>query len=159
MSENGANRQTIAILVGGGPAPGINGVIASATIEAVNRGFRVIGLLDGYRWLATGDDAHVDHELGIPRRQPDSKHRSGRFLELLAPTPRPHPRCWSRRSRRARQTRWRPLSNLDCGANDTTFGAAKIALSLRPGTDRGGDGAQDHRQRSPAAGKCADLRL
>ncbi len=47
MSENGATRQTLAILVGGGPAPGINGVIASATIEAVNRGLRVIGSMVG----------------------------------------------------------------------------------------------------------------
>ena len=37
----------LAILVGGGPAPGINSVIASATIEAVNCGLRVIGLRDG----------------------------------------------------------------------------------------------------------------
>src|SRR5271170_3319058 len=64
MNENGANRQTLAILVGGGPAPGINGVIASATIEAVNRGLRVIGLLDGYRWLVKGDTSQIV-ELGI----------------------------------------------------------------------------------------------
>src|ERR1700688_3159935 len=59
-----AAQQTLAILVGGGPAPGINGVIASATIEAVNRGLRVIGLLEGYRWLVKGDTSHVV-ELGI----------------------------------------------------------------------------------------------
>jgi 6-phosphofructokinase 1 len=47
--------QTLAILVGGGPAPGINGVIASATIEAINSGLRVIGLYDGYRHIAEGD--------------------------------------------------------------------------------------------------------
>src|ERR1700735_2222701 len=64
ISNNGAGRQTLAILVGGGPAPGINGVIASATIEAANRGLRVIGLLDGYRWLVRGDTSHVI-ELGI----------------------------------------------------------------------------------------------
>jgi 6-phosphofructokinase 1 len=46
---------TLAILVGGGPAPGINGVIASATIEAINNGLRVIGLYDGYRHIARGD--------------------------------------------------------------------------------------------------------
>ena len=46
--------QTLAILVGGGPAPGINGVIASATIEAVHRGLNVIGIYDGYRDLAAG---------------------------------------------------------------------------------------------------------
>jgi 6-phosphofructokinase len=42
-----------------GPAPGINGVIASATIEAANRGLRVLGLLDGYRWLLQGDSSAV----------------------------------------------------------------------------------------------------
>ena len=50
---------TLAILVGGGPAPGINGVIASATIEAANNGLRVLGLYDGYRHIARGDISHV----------------------------------------------------------------------------------------------------
>ena len=53
------NGDTLAILVGGGPAPGINGVIASATIEAVNNGLRVIGIYDGYQHLAQGDTSHV----------------------------------------------------------------------------------------------------
>lgn len=56
--------ETLAILVGGGPAPGINGVISSATIEAVNNGLRVIGLYDGYYHIARGDTAHVT-DLGI----------------------------------------------------------------------------------------------
>lgn len=43
------------ILVGGGPAPGINGVIAAATIEGVNNGFEVIGFRDGFKWLAAGE--------------------------------------------------------------------------------------------------------
>ena len=51
--------ETLAILVGGGPAPGINGVISSATIEAINNGLRVIGLYDGYYHIARGDTAHV----------------------------------------------------------------------------------------------------
>src|SRR5574341_761303 len=50
---------TLAILVGGGPAPGINGVIAAATIEARNHGVRVIGCYDGFKWLARGDTSHV----------------------------------------------------------------------------------------------------
>jgi 6-phosphofructokinase 1 len=56
--------RTLAILVGGGPSPGINAVIAAATIEARNRGLRVLGCLDGYRWLMEGDAGHV-LELGI----------------------------------------------------------------------------------------------
>jgi len=55
---------TLAILVGGGPAPGINGVIASATIEAINNGLRVVGIYDGYYHLAQNDTSHIV-ELGI----------------------------------------------------------------------------------------------
>ncbi|HEV8308971.1 MAG TPA: diphosphate--fructose-6-phosphate 1-phosphotransferase [Methylomirabilota bacterium] len=51
--------KTLAILVGGGPAPGINGVIAAATIEARNHGLRVLGVYDGFKWLTQGDTAHV----------------------------------------------------------------------------------------------------
>ncbi len=51
--------KTLAILVGGGPAPGINGVIAAATIEARNHGLRVLGCYDGFKWLTRGDTTHV----------------------------------------------------------------------------------------------------
>jgi 6-phosphofructokinase len=47
----------LGIIVGGGPAPGINAVIGAATIEATNRGFEVIGFYDGFRWLAS-DEFH-----------------------------------------------------------------------------------------------------
>ena len=57
--------KTLAILVGGGPAPGINAVIAAATIEARNHGLRVLGCMDGFRWLIQGDTAHVQElEIG-----------------------------------------------------------------------------------------------
>jgi 6-phosphofructokinase len=51
--------KTLAILVGGGPAPGINAVLAAATIEARNHGLRVLGCYDGFKWLAQGDVTHV----------------------------------------------------------------------------------------------------
>ncbi len=54
----------LALVVGGGPAPGINGVISAATIEAVNRGVEVVGIKDGFKWLAEGDTTHVE-KLGI----------------------------------------------------------------------------------------------
>src|SRR5262249_60611943 len=60
MSAN----KTLAILVGGGPAPGINAVIAAATIEARNHGLRVLGCYDGFKWLVQGDTQHVV-DLGI----------------------------------------------------------------------------------------------
>src|SRR5437773_599910 len=56
---NSLNRGRLAILVGGGPAPGINGVISAATIEGINQGFRVVGVRDGYKYLAQGDAEHT----------------------------------------------------------------------------------------------------
>ncbi len=50
---------TFGILVGGGPAPGINAVIGAATILAVRNGARVLGLFEGFRWLMEGDTRHV----------------------------------------------------------------------------------------------------
>lgn len=47
------------IVVGGGPAPGINGVISSATIEAINEGFEVIGIKGGFKSLFNGDKSSV----------------------------------------------------------------------------------------------------
>lgn len=58
MAENHIRKKTLAILVGGGPAPGINGVIRSITIEAINSGMNVIGIVDGFEWLAKGDSNH-----------------------------------------------------------------------------------------------------
>ncbi|HWG45527.1 MAG TPA: diphosphate--fructose-6-phosphate 1-phosphotransferase [Gemmataceae bacterium] len=48
----------LALLVGGGPAPGINGVISSVAIEAIEQGIEVLGFLDGFQWLAKGDADH-----------------------------------------------------------------------------------------------------
>ncbi len=42
------------ILVGGGPAPGINSVISSVTIEATKRGHTVIGIYEGFKNLMEG---------------------------------------------------------------------------------------------------------
>ena len=53
--------KTLAIVVGGGPAPGINGVISAATIEAASKGIKVIGIMDGFKWLFQGDTSKVLH--------------------------------------------------------------------------------------------------
>jgi 6-phosphofructokinase len=45
----------LGILVGGGPAPGINAVISAATIEALNEGFEVVGIRDGFKNLIRRD--------------------------------------------------------------------------------------------------------
>jgi 6-phosphofructokinase len=53
------SKKVLAILAGGGPAPGINGVISAATIEAINQGVEVIGIRDGFKWIAQGDKKHI----------------------------------------------------------------------------------------------------
>jgi 6-phosphofructokinase len=49
----------LAVLVGGGPAPGINAVISAATIEAINEGFEVFGVQDGFKWLIRQDASRI----------------------------------------------------------------------------------------------------
>src|SRR4029078_4747294 len=53
------DKSKLAILVGGGPAPGINSVIGAATIRACLSGIRVLGVRDGFQWLMRGDLAHT----------------------------------------------------------------------------------------------------
>ena len=52
-------QKVLAILVGGGPAPGINAVISAAAIEAINEGFEVLGVQDGFKWLMREDTTKV----------------------------------------------------------------------------------------------------
>jgi 6-phosphofructokinase 1 len=53
------HHKKLAILVGGGPAPGINSVIGAATIRAVLEGMEVVGVRDGFSGLMHGDIEHV----------------------------------------------------------------------------------------------------
>src|SRR3954447_25550126 len=55
----------LALVVGGGPAPGINGVISSVTIEAINHGLEVVGFRDGFKYLVQGSGEHI-RKLTIP---------------------------------------------------------------------------------------------
>jgi 6-phosphofructokinase 1 len=48
------------MLVGGGPAPGINGVISAVTIQATEiDGIEVLGVQDGYQWIMEGITEHI----------------------------------------------------------------------------------------------------
>jgi 6-phosphofructokinase len=113
----------VAILVGGGPAPGINGVIASATIEAIHNGLRVIGLYDGYAHIAEGDTKHVV-ELDID--DVAFIHATG---GSVLRTSRTNPG----KSEATLQNCVRALTELDVrylvaiGGDDTTYGAIRIA--------------------------------
>ncbi len=49
-----SGRGRLGILVGGGPAPGINSAISAAAIQAVNEGLEVLGIYDGFQHLVEG---------------------------------------------------------------------------------------------------------
>ena len=48
------SKEKLAILVGGGPAPGINSVISAATIRALLQGVEVLGIRDGFSKIMRG---------------------------------------------------------------------------------------------------------
>ncbi len=52
---------TMGIIVGGGPAPGINGVIGAAAIEAINNGLAVVGFYEGFKYLCSPDFDVSEH--------------------------------------------------------------------------------------------------
>lgn len=53
-----ANKGRFGIVVGGGPAPGINGVIGSVAIEAIANGYEVLGFREGFSHLSKGKPIH-----------------------------------------------------------------------------------------------------
>src|SRR5437879_132576 len=52
-------RTIVGILVGGGPAPGINSVISAVTIRSILGDCDVVGILDGFKWLMEGSVSQV----------------------------------------------------------------------------------------------------
>ena len=54
-----SQRKKLAILVGGGPAPGINSVIGAATIRSALEGVDVLGVRDGFEWIMHGNIEHI----------------------------------------------------------------------------------------------------
>jgi 6-phosphofructokinase 1 len=113
----------IGILVGGGPAPGINGVIASAAIEALNSKLEVVGLYDGYEHIARGDTTHVT-PLGL-----DDVSRihntGGSILRTSRTNPAKDDATLTRCVDSLIALKLRYL--IAIGGDDTTYGASKIA--------------------------------
>ncbi len=120
-------QDTLAILVGGGPAPGINGVIGSAAIEAIGSGLRVVGLYDGYRHLATGDISQVE-ELTL-ERVAGIHLTGGSILRTSRTNPARDDATLQRCLDSLTQLGVRYL--ICIGGDDTTYGATRIAEGAR----------------------------
>jgi 6-phosphofructokinase 1 len=119
--------KTLAILVGGGPAPGINAVIAAATIEARNQGLHVLGCHDGYRWLMAGDVTHVEPlEIAELSR---IHFDGGSLLRTSRANPSRSPETLRAVAEALRRLDVSYL--LTIGGDDTALGAARVAEVLK----------------------------
>ena len=84
------HHNAVAILVGGGPAPGINSVIGAATIRARLEGLEVIGIRDGFEWLMQGD---IDHVIPLTIESVSRIHfRGGSHLGIARANPTKDPK-------------------------------------------------------------------
>ncbi len=95
-----SHQKRLAILVGGGPAPGINSVIGAATIRGVLEGVEVLGVRDGFEWIMHGNVDRITaltieevsrihfrggSHIGISRANPtqDPRHLENTVISLL----------------------------------------------------------------------------
>lgn len=117
----------LSILVGGGPAPGINGVISAATIEAVNQGMEVIGILNGFRWLSEGD---TNHTLNLTIDNTSRIHFAGGSILGIS---RENPTTSSKKMRNVIKA----LSDLNIkylltiGGDDTMYSASRVEAEAK----------------------------
>jgi 6-phosphofructokinase 1 len=75
----------IAILVGGGPAPGINTVIGTATIRSILSGAEVIGIRDGFKWIMQGN---IDNIIPLTIDRVSRIHfRGGSYIGIARDNP------------------------------------------------------------------------
>ncbi len=118
MSQKDATTR-LAVLASGGPAPGINSVISAVTIEAINQGWQVFGVRDGYRGL-------VDDELEALTLQDVAwiHFRGGAVLGMS----RTNPAKGDNIERIVRTLKKHKIDLLvTIGGDDTAFGASVIA--------------------------------
>jgi ATP-dependent phosphofructokinase / diphosphate-dependent phosphofructokinase len=118
--------KNLAILVSGGPSPGINAVIAAATIEARNHGLRVLGCRDGFKWLMEGDLGHVQ-ELSIADVS-RIHFAGGSILRTSRANPTRTVETLDRVVQALRQLEVSYL--LTIGGDDTAFAASRLAHVL-----------------------------
>jgi 6-phosphofructokinase 1 len=80
----------LGILCGGGPAPGLNGVIAAATLYALRLGWKVVGFLEGFRYLISGNvDVVKEHSIALTEDVVANIHfEGGTIIQTARDNPR-----------------------------------------------------------------------
>ena len=112
----------LAILVGGGPAPGINSVIGAATIRARLEGIDVVGIRDGFEWLMQGD---IDHVMPLTIDAVSRIHfRGGSHLGIARANPTKDPQLLENTVTSLLRLNVSQLVTI--GGDDTAFSAMKL---------------------------------
>ena len=112
----------LAILVGGGPAPGINSVIGAATIRAALEGVEVIGIQDGFEWIMRGD---IEHTVPLSIETVSRIHfRGGSFIGISRQNPTKDPKHLENAV--ISLLRLNVSQLIAIGGDDTCFSAAKL---------------------------------
>ena len=112
----------LAILVGGGPAPGINRVIGAATIRARLEGIEVVGIRDGFNWIMQGD---IDHVVPLTIDAVSRIHfRGGSYLGIARANPTKDPALLDKTIDSL--TRLGVSQLITIGGDDTAFSAMKL---------------------------------
>ncbi len=123
MSEG----EKLAILVGGGPAPGINSVIGAATIRCRLDGVEVLGIRDGFERLMAGDAGAASRlEIADVSR---IHFRGGSILGISRANPTTDPALLERAVATLDDLGVSMLITI--GGDDTAFSALKIEQQAR----------------------------
>jgi 6-phosphofructokinase len=112
----------LAILVGGGPAPGINSVIGAATIRAKLQDIEVLGIRDGFEWIMKGD---IDHVIPLTIDDVSRIHfRGGSHIGISRANPTTQPEYMEKAL--LSLLRLGVTQLITIGGDDTAFSAMKL---------------------------------
>ena len=113
----------IGILVGGGPAPGINSVISAAVIEAVHSGYEAVGIKNGYEYLVKGDTSQT---VNLDIEDVATIHTRGGSILHTSRT-NPTKQAEDLETCVATLNKLNINNLITIGGDDTSFGASEIA--------------------------------
>jgi 6-phosphofructokinase 1 len=117
------SRKHLAILVGGGPAPGINSVIGAATIRARLEGVPVLGIRDGFEHIMQG---RIDQVEPLTIDKVSRVHfRGGSIIGISRANPTKSPELLERCVRALLDLNVNGLITI--GGDDTAYSAMRLA--------------------------------
>jgi len=118
-----SQQKRLAILVGGGPAPGINSVIGAATIRGLLQGVEVLGIRDGFEWIMEGN---VDHVRPLTMDEVSRIHfRGGSHIGISRANPTKNPEHLENAV--ISLLRLNVSQLITIGGDDTAYSAMKLA--------------------------------